>query len=205
MTQEGVRGQEYNAWSSDGGNPPEHTTIIPFTRGLAGPMDFTPGIFNYNNPVYPSTRVQTTIAKQLALNVILFSPLQMASDMIENYEGIPAFEFITSCPSSWAETIVPEAKIGEYLTIARKDRNSETWFVGSITNADKREISLPLFFLDKDMKYKAKTFRDADDADYKTNPYAVAIEEKEVTSQISISLKLATGGGAAIILERLPD
>ncbi|KAA6312970.1 alpha-glucosidase, partial [termite gut metagenome] len=160
MAQEGVRGQEYNAWSSDGGHPPDHTTIIPFTRGLAGPMDFTPGTFNYNNPVYPGTRVQTTIAKQLALNVILFTPLQMASDMIENYEGVPAFEFITSCPSSWAETKVPEAKIGEYLIIARKDRSSENWFVGSITNAGKRDISLPLSFLDKDAKYKAKIFRD---------------------------------------------
>jgi len=86
MTQEGVRGQEYDAWSADGGNLPEHTTIIPFTRGLAGPMDFTPSTFNLNNPVYPNTRVQTSIAKQLALSVIIFSPLQMASDMIENYE-----------------------------------------------------------------------------------------------------------------------
>lgn len=110
MTQEGVRGQEYDAWSADGGNPPEHTCIIPFTRGLAGPMDFTPGTFNFSNPVFPGTQVQTTIAKQLALSVILFSPLQMASDMIENYEGRPEFSFITSCPTTWAKTVIPDAK-----------------------------------------------------------------------------------------------
>lgn len=202
MTQEGVRGQEYNAWSADGGNPPEHTTIIPFTRGLAGPMDFTPGIFNFNNPVFPNTRPQTTIAKQLALSVVLFSPLQMAADMIENYENNPAFEFITSCPTTWSKTVVPDAKIGEYVIIARKDRGSENWYIGGITNADSRKLSLPLTFLDKDSKYKAKIFKDGEGAEYKTNPYPVTIEETEVSSETILNLELATSGGAAIILEK---
>ncbi|WP_029906347.1 glycoside hydrolase family 97 protein [Prevotella sp. 10(H)] len=203
MTQEGVRGQEYDAWSADGGNPPDHTTIIPFTRGLAGPMDFTPGTFSFSNPVFPNTRVQTTLAKQLALSVIIYSPLQMASDMIENYENNPAFEFITSCPVNWGKTIVPDAKIGEYVTIARKDRNSENWYVGSITNADSRKLSLPLTFLDSGAKYKAKIFKDGKGAEYKTNPYPVEIEEIEVTSDKTIDLQLATSGGAAIIFTRL--
>ncbi len=202
MTQEGARGQEYDAWSKDGGNPPEHTTILPFTRGLAGPIDFTPGTFNFTNPVYPQTRPQTTIAKQLALSVVIYSPLQMASDMIENYENNPAFEFITSCPTNWKKTVIPDAKIGEYVTIARKDRDSENWYVGSITNADSRKMALPLTFLDKGAKYKAKIFKDGKDVDYKTNPYPVEIEEMDVTADTVIDLNLATSGGTAIIITK---
>ncbi len=202
MTQEGVRGQEWDAWSVDGGNPPEHTTIIPFTRGLAGPMDFTPGTFKFENPVLPATRVQTTLAKQLALSVVLYSPLQMASDMIEHYEGNPAFEFITSCPVNWAKTVVPEAKIGEYVTIARKDRDTDNWYVGSITNADKREMFLTLGFLDKGARYKAKIFKDGQNADWASNPYPVEIEEVEVTSDTVLAIQQASGGGTAIILTK---
>lgn len=202
MTQEGVRGQEYNAWSADGGNPPEHTTIIPFTRGLAGPMDFTPAIFNFENPVFPNTRPQTTLAKQLAEFVVLYSPLQMAADMIENYENNPAFEFITSCPTNWSKTVVPDAEIGEYVTIARKDRESENWYVGSITNADSRKLSLSLDFLDKGATYRAKIFKDGKGADWKTNPYALDIEEMEVNTDSLIELELVTSGGAAIILTK---
>lgn len=203
MTQEGFRGQEYDAWSRDGGNPPEHTTILPFTRGLAGPMDFTPGTFNFTNKVFPATHVQTTLAKQLALFVVLFSPLQMASDMIENYENNSAFDFVTSCPTSWSKTIVPEAKIGEYLTIVRKDRDSENWFVGGITNANSRDLSLPLNFLDKGAKYKATIFKDGEGADYKNNPYPVEIQEMEVTAETVLNIKLATSGGVAIRLIKL--
>ena len=203
MTQEAVRGQEWDAWNPEGGNPPEHTTIIPFTRGLAGPTDFTPGTFNFENPVLPQTRVWTTLAKQLALSVIIYSPWQMASDMIENYDKHPKeFEFITSCPTNWAETIVPHAKIGEYVTIARKDKDSDSWYIGSITNQEKRELSLSLDFLNKDTNYTAKIFKDGEKADYKTNPYPVDIEEIEVNSKSKIDLNLAPGGGAAIILTK---
>jgi alpha-glucosidase len=111
MTQEGVRGQEYDAWSKDGGNPPEHTTIVPFTRGLAGPMDFTFGTFCFENPVYPQARVQTTLAKQLALYVVIYSPWQMASDLPEHYINQPAFEFIEVVPVDWEKTIIKEGKI----------------------------------------------------------------------------------------------
>lgn len=202
MTQEGVRGQEWDAWDKDGGNPPVHTTIIPFTRGLAGPMDFTPGTFRFENPVLPQTRVQTTLAKQLALSVVLYSPLQMASDEIENYERNPEpFSFITACPTTWEQTIVPEAKIGEYVTIARKERGSSgRWFIGSITNEQPREMQLPLSFLDKGKRYKAVIYRDGDKADYRTNPYPVIIEEQEVTGESTLQIAQAPGGGTGIIL-----
>lgn len=200
MTQEGVRGQEYDAWSPDGGNPPEHTTIIPFTRGLAGPMDFTPGTFNFTNPAHPKSRVQTTLAKQLALFVVLYSPLQMASDMIENYENNPAFNFITSCPTSWSKTIVPDAIIGDYTIVARKDRNTESWYVGAITDENSRDLKLNLNFLDKKSIYIAYIYEDGDDADWKTNPTSIKCETREVSSSQTISLKLATSGGCAIRL-----
>jgi len=203
MTQEGVRGQEWDAWSKDGGNPPEHTTIIPFTRGLAGPIDFTPGTFNFTNPVLPNTKVHTTLAKQLALSVVIYSPLQMASDMIENYENNPAFEFITSCPTDWSRTVVPDAKIGEFVTIARRDKATDNWFLGSITNKDARTVKLDLKFLDPNKKYKAKIFRDGKGADYETNPYPIIIEEKEVDSKTILSVDLARSGGVAIIFTKL--
>ncbi len=203
MTQEGMRGQEYDAWSPDGGNPPDHTCIIPFTRGLAGPMDFTPGTFNFVNTVHPGTRVQTTLAKQLALNVVLFSPLQMASDMIENYENQPAFSFITSCPTTWARTVVPDAKIGEYIVIARKDRRSENWFIGCITNEKARAIELSLDFLDNGSTYKATLYCDGDSADSFTNPYPVVISEREVNAGTVLLLNLKKGGGAAIRVEKI--
>lgn len=204
MTQEAVRGQEWDAWSTDGGNPPEHTTIIPFTRGLAGPMDFTPVTFNFDNPVLPNTRVRTTLAKQLALFVILYSPMQMASDMIENYENNPdPFKFVTLCPTTWSKTIVPHAKIGEYITIARKDRDSENWFVGSITNSESRELSLDLKFLNRGDRYRVQLYKDGADADYKINPYSLDIENFEVTSDSILQIKMAPSGGVAIIFEKI--
>jgi len=203
MTQEGVRGQEYDAWSRDGGNPPDHTTIIPFTRGLAGPMDYTPGAFNFTNPVYPNTRTQSTIAKQLALYVVLYSPLQMISDIPENYKNKPAFEFLELVPTDWAKTIILDGKIGDFVVTARKDRHSENWYLGAITNENSRNVTLNLGFLEKGQKYMAKIFRDAPDADWKTNPYPVVIEEKEVTSESVLDLYLAPGGGAAVQLRKI--
>ena len=203
MTQEGLRGQEWNAWSADGGNPPEHTCTLPFTRGLAGPMDFTPGIFNFENPAMPGTHPHTTLAKQLALYVVLFSPLQMAADVIDNYEGKPAFSFITSCPTTWAQTLVPHAKIGEYVTTVRRDRNSSNWFVGSITNAEPRTLQLPLDFLEAGANYKATIYADGEGADYETNPYPVQITEQEVNADTTLTLQLAAGGGVAIRIEKL--
>ena len=202
MTQEGVRGQEWDAWSKDGGNPPNHTTIIPFTRGLAGPMDFTPGTFKFENPVIPGTRVWTTLAKQLALSVIIYSPLQMASDQIENYENKPEFEFITKVPTTFSKTVVPGAEIGQFVTIARRDVNGKDWYVGSITNEKPRDIKIPLDFLEKGASYKAKIFRDGPGADYKTNPYPVVIEEKIVFDKDVLEFHLAPGGGLGLLLEK---
>lgn len=202
MTQEGVRGCEYDAWSPDGGNPPEHTVTIPFTRCLAGPVDYTPGIFNYDNPVPPYTRPQCTVAKQLALALVLYSPLQMSADMIENYEGRPELEFLKSCPVNWARTVVPEAHIGEYLTIARKDIDSDNWYIGAITNSNARKGKVSLDFLDPGSSYTAKIFADGKDANFETNPYPVEISEIPVNSTSTLNLSLAKGGGAAIIISK---
>jgi alpha-glucosidase len=203
MTQEGVRGQEYDAWSPDGGNPPDHTTIVPFLRGLAGPMDFTPGTFNFDNPARKGTRVQTTIAKQLALYVVLYSPLQMASDTPENYQGNKAFDFIKSVPTTWEKTIVPDAKIGDYAIFARKERNSDSWFLGCITDENQRDLQVNLTFLDKGATYIARIYADAKNADWKINPTAFRYEEKEVNSSQILPLYLAPGGGCAVQLLKI--
>jgi alpha-glucosidase len=198
MTQEAIRGQEYDAWATDGGSPPDHTTVFPFLRGLAGPMDFTPGTFNFENPTRKDTRVRTTIAKQLALFVVVYSPLQMASDAPENYRGVRAFDFIKSVPTTWEKTVIPDAKIGDYAIFARKDRNSENWFMGCITDENARELSLNLSFLDKNATYIAHIYSDGEGANWKTNPTAVKYEEKEVNSMQIIQVALAPGGGCAI-------
>ena len=198
MTQEGGRGQEYDAWSMDGGNPPSYTTVIPFTRMLAGPFDFTPGTFNFENTGLKGTRVQTTLAKQLAMMVVIYSPLQMASDLPESYEGNPAFQFIKDVPCDWEETLVLNGEIGQYITIARKDRNAEGWYIGSITNEQERTLAIPLSFLAKGKKYTAQIYADGADADWKSNPTSIAITAQQVDAQSTLTLKLAKGGGAAV-------
>lgn len=202
MTQEGVRGQEYNAWDMKGGNPPAHTVTIPFTRGLAGPMDFTPAIFNFSE-VVKGTHPHSTLAKQLSEFVIIYSPLQMAADAIENYEGQPAFTFIESCPTTWSKTMVLNGKIGEYITIARKERDGSRWFVGSMTNEESREMCIALTFLDVNKKYRAIIYEDGPQADYETNPYSMSFRQIEVTNNSIINLHLARSGGAAIRIERM--
>jgi alpha-glucosidase len=198
LAQEGARGQEWDAWDAAGGNPPEHTTILPFTRALAGPVDFTPGTFNFANPVNPQTRVQTTIAKQLALYVVIYSPLQMASDLIEHYAARPEFEFIELVPVDWQKTLVIDGKIGDFVVTARKDKHSDDWYLGAITDENARELTVALSFLDKGKKYRAKIFRDAADADWQTRPYAIDIVEQQVDANAVMNLHLAPGGGAAI-------
>ena len=202
MTQEGVRGQEYNAWDVRGGNPPTHTTTLPFTRCLAGPTDFTPAIFNFSE-VVKGTHPHSTLAKQLGEFVVIYSPLQMAADAIENYEGQPALTFIESCPTTWSRTLVPHGEIGKYVTVARKERGGDNWFVGSITNEEARELTLALDFLDKDARYRAVIYEDGPDADYETNPYPMTIRQVEVDCNSSLRLRLARSGGAAIRIEKL--
>ena len=207
MTREGARGMEWNAWSS--GNPPGHYTIIPFTRGLAGPFDYTPGTFDilyknaknrvkWNDLDDGTSRVNTTLAKQLSLFVILYSPMQMASDLIENYKNQPAFKFIQDFGIDWEISKVLNGKIGDYITIVRKEKNSENWFLGSCTDENKRELEIDLSFLDSNKKYIAEIYADGDDADWKTNPQPIEIYSKEVDSNTLLNLKLAAGGGQAI-------
>lgn len=200
MTREGACGQEYDAWGGENRNRPDHTTILPFTRLLAGPMDFTPGIFDLLYEEHrPNDRVSTTIAKQLALYVVLYSPLQMAADLPENYEARPEpFQFIKDVPADWDSTRVLNASIGDTVTIARKDRRSDDWYLGSITDENERSLKFKLSFLDPNRKYVAEIYRDADDADWKRNPHSITIEKQPVDSTLWFSLHLAPGGGAAV-------
>lgn len=197
MTQEGVRGMEYNAWSD--GNPPSHTCIIPFTRMLAGPIDYTPGIFDITFDEYkPDNRVYTTLAKQLALYVTIYSPLQMAADLPENYRGNPAFQFIREVGVDWDDTRILNAEIGEYLTIARKQKGTDRWFVGSITNEEPREFTITLDFLAEGKSYRAGIYKDSDTAHWKDNPMAFVVTSTEVKKGDTLNVKLAPGGGQAV-------
>lgn len=203
MTQEGVRGQEYNAWDVRGGNPPAHTVTLPFTRCLAGPTDFTPAIFNFSE-VVKGTHPHSTLAKQLAEFVVIYSPLQMAADAIENYEGQPALTFIESCPTTWSKTVVPNGEIGRYVTVARKERGGDRWFLGSMTNEDARTLEVKLDFLDEGATYRAIIYEDGPGADYETNPMAMTIRQLEVDRSTVLTLRHARSGGAAVRIEKLP-
>ena len=199
MSQEGVRGQEWNAWSQDGGNPCSHVTVLPFTRIMAGAVDFTPGVFAFENPVMPGTRVHSTLANQLGLFVCLYSPLQMACDLPENYMKHPeAFEFIERVPCDWERSLLVDGKIGEFCIFARQERDGEDWYIGGINNEQAREVSVPLDMLSPDKQYTAYIYHDTDDADWQTNPYGCVKEESAVTYSDTLHLLMASGGGFAI-------
>jgi len=205
MSREGARGQEYNAWSGDGGNPPEHETILFFTRMLSGPMDFTPGVFDIllergtGRPRRPDEpRIRTTLAKQLALYVVLYSPLQMAADLPENYERQPAFQFIRDVAVDWEESRVLEGKIGDYVVVARKERNGPEWFIGAITDEEGRAFDVPLSFLPKGRSYVAEVYADGPKAHWLSNPLPVTISSRTVTAGSRMRIVLAPGGGQAI-------
>lgn len=199
VAREGARGQEYNAWGQPGNNP-EHTAILPFTRMLSGPMDFTPGIFDLLfEKEQPENRIPTTLAKQLALYVVLYSPIQMAADLPENYEARMApFQFIKDVPTDWEDTKVLNGEIGEYVTIVRKDRKSADWYLGSLTNEESRDLDIVLDFLEAGVTYRAEIYRDGPKADWQTDPYDMVIEEKRVAHGDKMTLKLATSGGQGI-------
>ncbi|KGO82647.1 alpha-glucosidase [Flavobacterium beibuense F44-8] len=202
MAREGSRGMEYNAWSE--GNPPSHETILPFTRLLSGPMDFTPGILDVEvTQGYPGKRVHTTAAKQLALYVTIYSPIQMLADLPENYEGNPAFQFLKDVPTDWEDTKVLNGEIGEYITTARKDVHSADWYLGSITNEKARDLEVSLDFLDADAQYEAQIYADAEGTDETHNPAKVSITKQNVTAKDKLTLKLGASGGTAIRFKKL--
>ena len=201
MTGEGVRGQEWDAWSTDGGSPASHLCILPFTRCMAGPVDFTPGTFDFSNPVHPETRVHSTLARQLALFVTVYSPLQMASDMPESYMRYPdAFRFIEQVPCDWEQSKVLDAKIGKYVITARQDRHSADWYVGAITNEDERDIAVDLSFLEEGKTYTATIYRDGEQTEWREKPYEIVIETKQVRAGDVLRLTLKAAGGAAVRL-----
>lgn len=208
MTREGARGMEWNAWSE--GNPPSHHVTLPFTRLLAGPMDYTPGTFDilyektrnlptrkkWNDLDKGNSRVNTTLAKQIADWVILYSPLQMASDLVENYEGHPAFQFFRDFDPDCDRSEALQGEPGEFVVIMRQA--GEKFFLGAATNEDARQLSVPLDFLDSDKTYDAVIYADGDDADWKTNPTSYKIMNKRVTSKDTLDVVMASGGGQAV-------
>ncbi|MFV0144708.1 glycoside hydrolase family 97 protein [Empedobacter falsenii] len=201
---ESARGTEYQAF---GGSKPNHVTILPFTRLLGGPMDYTPGIFEMDvkklNPNNHS-HVNSTIANQLALYVTMYSPLQMAADIIEHYKQFSdAFQFIKDVPVDWQDSNYLEAEPGKYLTIARKDKNSNNWFIGNVNGETPRSTKLKLDFLEKGKKYEATIYADAKDAHYKTNPQAYKIETKKVDVKSVLDLTSQAGGGFAISIKEI--
>ena len=199
ISREGLRGQEFNAWASDGGNPPEHLPIVAFTRMLAGPIDFTPGIFNIKlEPYKENNQVNTTLAQQLALYVVIYSPVQMAADLYEHYEVQVAFQFIRDVGVDWQDTKVLNGEVGDFITIARKEKNSNNWFLGSITDENARDMSISLDFLDADRSYQATIYKDGPDAHWNDNPTDIAIEQIQVNKGDKMDLNLAPGGGVAI-------
>jgi len=204
MSREGARGQEYNAWGGEGGNPPEHETILFFTRLLDGPMDFTPGIFDIlrtkTGPARTNedARVRTTLAKQLALYVVIYSPLQMAADLPENYVNQPALQFIKDVAVDWDTSRVIDGKIGDYVIVARKQKSSPQWFIGAITDEEARTFDVPLTFLDRGERYSADIYADGPGANWLTNPLPIAISHRMVTRNSVLHIALAPGGGQAI-------
>jgi alpha-glucosidase len=197
LTREGARGQEYNGWG-DPVNPPEHVAILPFTRLLAGPMDYTPGIFDLDG-YDPKHRVQHTLAKELSLYVVLYSPVQMAADLPGNYSKHPdAFQFIKDVPTDWDESVGLAGEVGDYVAIARKQRGQPDWFVGALTDENARTLRLRLDFLEPGQRYVAEIYRDGPQADWQARPYEMVIERRDVTAGDTLELALATSGGAAI-------
>ena len=197
MTGEAIRGQEHDAWEVDGGNKPEHQTVCPFIRGLAGPMDYTFGTFDFSNPNTPTSRVKTTISKQLAQYVVIYSPLQMASDLYEAYEGVKAFDFISDVPTDWEQTKVLAAVIGDYIVTARQERGGSDWYLGAITDENARTLDVPLSFLGKG-KWMAQIYEDTPQTSYETSPETYQYREVEVSAKDVLNIKLATSGGCAI-------
>jgi glucan 1,4-alpha-glucosidase len=202
IAQESARGTEFEAM---GGLAPEHTTILPFTRLMGGPMDFTPGIFQLDLSYYGTGSkqlVNTTLTKQLAYYVTMYSPLQMAADMPDNYNRFKdAFQFIKDVAIDWDETYILEAEPGDYVTIARKAKGKDAWFVGAITDENTRQASVTFDYLPKDKSYIATIYADGKDAGWNKNQQAYTIRKVIVNSKSKLLQILAPGGGMAISIK----
>ena len=174
--------------------------MLPFTRMLAGPMDYTPGIFDLDGyDPKGKHRVQHTLAKELSLYVVLYSPVQMAADLPENYGKYPqAFQFIKDVPVDWEESMALAGEVGDFVAIARKQRGTPDWFLGALTDEHPRQLTLKLDFLDPRTRYVAEIYRDGPRADWRTHPYDLVVERRPVTAADTLELKLASSGGAAI-------
>jgi hypothetical protein len=202
ISAEAARGTEYEAF---GGNNPDHQTILPFTRWMGGSMDYTPGIFQTKLDYYfPGDKrfVKTTLVKQLALYVTMYMPLQMAADLPENYKRhMDAFQFIKDVAADWDDTKILSAEPGDYIVTARKAKGTENWFVGGITDENKRDYTVDFSFLDKGKKYEATIYEDGKDADYINNPQSYNIYKKKITSKSKINFKMVRSGGFAISIK----
>jgi alpha-glucosidase len=196
VSREGERGMEYNAWGEPK-NPPEHEANLIFTRMLSGPMDFTPGIVSLKGK--GNTPILSTLAKQLALYITIYSPIQMAADLPENYEANPkAFQFIKDVAVDWDDTRMLAGEVGDLAVFARKTRGSPVWFIGAVGDENERRFDVPLSFLDAGKRYRAEIYRDGDTADYRTNPRSMVVEQRTISSTDRLALRLAPGGGAAV-------
>jgi alpha-glucosidase len=196
ISREGERGMEYNAWGNPK-NPPEHEANLVFTRMLSGPMDFTPGILSLKGK--GDTQILSTLAKQLALYVVIYSPVEMAADLPENYEANPkAFQFIKDVAVDWDDTRMLAGDVGDLAVIARKQRGASTWFLGAVGDEQERRFDVALDFLEPGRRYRAEIYRDGDDADYRTNPRAMVIEQRIVTAKDHLAMRIAPGGGTAV-------
>ena len=210
IAREGARGQEFNAWGTPP-NPPEHIPMLAFTRMLAGPMDFTPGIFDmgFNGLGDDTNRPQTTLAKQLALYVVLYSPIQMAADLPKNYLAKPdAFQFIQDVPTDWQQSIALDGEVGDFIVFARKERKRDKysgndWYLGAVTDEKARTIEVKLDFLEKGKKFEAHIYQDGKNAEWKNKPYDLDMEKRVVSANDKLTLKLATSGGTAIRFKAL--
>ncbi|MBO3115663.1 glycoside hydrolase family 97 protein [Winogradskyella sp. DF17] len=204
ISREGLRGQEFNAWSGDGGNPPEHLPIVAFTRMLAGPIDFTPGIFNIKFDEYrKNNQVNTTLAQQLALYVVIYSPVQMAADLVEHYEANPEpLQFIRDVGVDWEKSLILNGEVGDYVTIARQERKTGNWFLGGITDENSLTLEIEFDFLEDGQSYEATIYSDGENAHWDDNPLDLKIEKQTITNTFKLNIRLAEGGGFAISLKK---
>jgi hypothetical protein len=204
FSREAMRGMEYNAWST--GNTPEHTTILPYTMLLAGPLDYTPGIFQTDLDAFrKGNSTHSTLANQLALYVTIYSPVQMAADLPEHYKNNPAFQFVKDVVTDWEDSKLLAGKIGDFVVMARKARNTNDWFIGAVTDENAREIEISLDFLESGKNYTAQVYADDNDAHYISNPMAVKLDSFIVENGAKMKMKLAAGGGQAIRLKVVSD